>query len=217
MSIHLPTIQKFLSFWEETIVIDETLTNMDYEIEELCFLFKHWQEGREKGNIVLVSDTEMLDLIAFYFPGVSVYPGVSAENAKYVYGIRCSLWDKQQDIYVAMEQLKENIRLKYYPTTGEYCSTKEEENQLKHVPRVLPIVSSYGTFETAPVISPPSPQANGMSNISIYDAYVWYCKYYSEKGVKHKVSKSYFEKYLCETAEPYLLDSHFLSSEWVFS
>ncbi len=206
-SVHLPTIQKFLSFWEETITVDETLSNMEYEVEELCFLFKRWQETRERGNVVLVSDTEMLELITFYFPGISV------ENAKYVFGIRCALWDKQQDIYVAMEQLKENIRLKYYSVSGD--DAVEHSNTT--IPRVLPIVSSYGTFERAPVVCPPSPTTNGVSNISIYDAYVWYCKYYSDKGMKHKASKSYFEKYLCEIADAFLVDSNFLSAEWAFS
>jgi hypothetical protein len=209
-SIHLPTIQKFLSFWEETIVVDDTQENMEFEVEELCFLFKYWQETRERGNVVLISDTEMLDLITFYFPGVSV------ENAKYVYGIRCGLWDKQQDIYVAMEQLKESIRLKYYPTSEKNETENEEMEEPLPVPRVLPIVSSYGTFEPEHVVCPPSPQSDGMSNISIYDAYVWYCKFYSERGVKNKVSKSYFEKYLVKTAAAYFLNSNYLSARWAF-
>ena len=56
---------------------------------------------------------------------------------------------------------------------------------------------------------------------SIYDAYVWYCKYYSETSTpgvfeKHPlVSKSYFEKYVMENIGIYVVDDKYLSNEWI--
>lgn len=190
-SKYLPQIQRFIAFWEETISLDGTSHNMEYEIEELCLLFKNWQERKEKGGYVFIGDTQMLDLIGFYFSGIDV------EENKYIYGIKCALWDKQQDIYAAMELLKENIRTDYSSASGH---------------RTLPIVSSYGSLGS--MVSPPSPK-NDRPNISLYDAYVWYCKYYSQNGDKHPlVSKNYFEKYMFETAGEHILNGHFIDVEW---
>lgn len=59
-----------------------------------------------------------------------------------------------------------------------------------------------------------TPQSN--VNVSIYDAYLFYCKYFSNDDAvnKLKVSKSYFEKYVFENLEEYVIDSKFLSSIW---
>jgi hypothetical protein len=59
-----------------------------------------------------------------------------------------------------------------------------------------------------------TPQPN--VNVSIYDAYLFYCKYFSnnESPNKLKVSKSYFEKYVFENLEEFIVDSKFLSSSW---
>jgi hypothetical protein len=54
-------------------------------------------------------------------------------------------------------------------------------------------------------------------NISIYDAYILYCKYYAhdERDIKHNiVSKSYFEKYIYENLGDYIVDNKFISIEW---
>jgi hypothetical protein len=57
---------------------------------------------------------------------------------------------------------------------------------------------------------------------TIYDAYVWYCKYYSDMKHcimdKHPiVSKLYFEKYIMENIGIYVIDDKYLSSEWITS
>jgi hypothetical protein len=54
-------------------------------------------------------------------------------------------------------------------------------------------------------------------NVSIYDAYKYYCKHYSNNnGSVNKliVSKSYFEKYVFDHLSAYIIDTKFLSSDW---
>jgi hypothetical protein len=195
-SIYLPTIQKFIAYWEETVVMDETLTEMEYEIDELCMLFKKWLETKNERGNVTISDAQMLDFITYFYPGVDI------ENEKNVYKIRSVLWDKHQDLQTAMEQLKENIKSKY-----------ESPEYQTH--RVLPIVSSYGTFEH--ITSPPSP-TNAKASISIYDAYIWYCKYFAETKINHPlISKSFFEKYVFDTLDVYVTDDKFISIDWIFA
>ena len=69
-------------------------------------------------------------------------------------------------------------------------------------------------------------QAQLYSNISVYDAYTFYCTYTSgpmanlshgRTSTSRRVqitSKSYFEKFLFETYGDYIVDSSYISSEW---
>jgi hypothetical protein len=57
------------------------------------------------------------------------------------------------------------------------------------------------------------PQPNW--NISIYDAYLFYCKYHSSTRFPNQiVSKSYFEKYVFDNLSDFIVDSTFLSFQW---
>ena len=85
------------------------------------------------------------------------------------------LWDKQQDIQTALDNMKELIRSK--------------QNSER--------VTSPGLHH----------------NISIYDTYTYYCKFFSS-GSSLIVSKTYFEKYIFENLEEYIIDNKFLSCEW---
>jgi hypothetical protein len=80
-SKRLPEIQKFLEFWENTIIIDEN--EMDFEIEEIVILFHKWcnvnNETLTSLNYTyplstgLVSETE--------FVGISANPQIT--NVEY--------------------------------------------------------------------------------------------------------------------------------------
>jgi len=118
---------------------------------------------------VNLNDKQIIDLIQYFFPSIDI------ERDKYIIGIRCKLWDKQLDIQVALDNMKESTRNKF-TTTG---------------------------------ISSPSL----LPNISIYDAYIYYCKYYSS-GNSQIVGKTYFEKYVFEHFEEYIIDSKYLSPDW---
>jgi hypothetical protein len=175
----MPYIRAFIHFWENTIEYDET---GEYEMDELCMLYKKWLGTQSKthggyGFSNMLNEKQMLDLILYYFPNIEI------EKDKYVYQIRCRMWDKQMDIQTALDQMKEHIRETNH--TGA--------------------ISLYAT--------------------SIYDAYIWYCKYYSDmpqtpNGVFEKhpiVSKLYFEKYIMESIGIYVIDDKYLSSEWITS
>lgn len=165
-----PEIQKFIAFWEDTIQYDECENDMEFEIDEICILFKKWCLQKNE-SLSCMNSKEILGLIAHYFPYAEI------ENDKFIYKIRSSMWDKQMDIQIALENMKEKYRT---PELSERCSS--------------------------PAL-----------NISIYDAYVMYCKYFSgESNVHyHIVSKSYFEKYIFEHLSEYVIDDKFISCEWI--
>lgn len=54
-----------------------------------------------------------------------------------------------------------------------------------------------------------------ISNISFYEAYEFYCKHQRTNGMI--ASKNYFEKYLLENLEEYIVDDAMISSDWIFS
>jgi hypothetical protein len=163
-SKHLPAIQKFLSFWNETMIYDETET--DLEIEEIIILFKKWCQIKGETPSQL-NDKQILDLLINYYPSIEI------EHDKYISKTRSVLWDKQMEIELAMDKLKELIRYQY-------------NNELR-----------------------PTSPGNNM-NYSIYDAYSFYCKLNNSQNV----SKSYFEKYIFDNFNQYIVDSKFLSCEW---
>jgi hypothetical protein len=175
-SKQLPDIQKFLNFWSETIIHDEN--EMDFEIEEMIFLFRKWCENK-KESISNLNDKQILDLISYYYPDIEI------EKDKFISKIRCSLWDKQMDIQMALESMKEHIISKLYRESG--CVEQYER-------------------PTSPIL-----------NISIYDAYEYYCKYYTSMPDKQNVNKSYFEKYIFENLSEYIIDSNFINSDWIIS
>ena len=169
-SKHLPAIQTFLSFWDETIITDETET--EFEIDEVVTLFRRWCELNHQ-TVTTLNDKQILDIIAYFFPAVDI------ERDKYLAGIRCSMWDKQLDIHIALDSMKGVLRETHTVT----------ERSL-------------------------SPSVN--RNIAIYDAYIFYCKYYTNTSDTYHliVSKAYFEKYIFDTQMQYVIDDKFLSCDW---
>jgi len=71
--------------------------------------------------------------------------------------------------------------------------------------------------DTMRVSSPPICQ-----NISIYDAYIFYCKSVSgsqttnvtNNNRRQIISKGYFEKYIFDNYQEYIIDSKFISGDW---
>ena len=157
-SKYLPAMQKFINFWEETITFDENELEMEYEIDEMCVMFKLWCE-RNGESASVMNQKQIIDLIMYFFPTIEI------ENEKYLYKIRCSIWDKTFDIQMAIEHMQESVN------------------------------------------------KNGLNNpytVSIYDAYLFYCKNCQNTNLPLIVSKSYFEKYVCETMSSNVVDNKFL-------
>lgn len=182
-SKHLPVINTFINFWNETMIEDEFETEL--EIEEVLILFRKWCEIKNM-NIPTLNDKKLIDLLCYYYPSVEI------DQDKFISKIRCSLWDKQLDIQTAMDSLKINM-----------------QNEMKNLS-----TNSLNRLATS----------NIYRNVSIYDAYLFYCKYASSSSStdltnilnnqKQIASKAYFEKYIFDNYQEYIIDSKFISNEW---
>lgn len=180
---HIPGIKKFIAFWEDTIYIDNTDDEMDYEIGELCFLFKKWCNTNNE-NVKNINDKQIVDLISYFFPEIEI------EKDKYIYKIKCTLWDKQLDIQMGLENLKENLKNKYENNvTDSFRASSPSQNNIFNM------------------------------KLSIYDMYIFYCEFASNTHNNNEqiVSKSYFEKYIFENMGEYVIDDKYISMEWLLS
>lgn len=115
------------------------------------------------------------------------FDDVEIERDKYINKMRCILWDKQLDIQVALDNMKIHLVGKYY--------------------------TEYNNEQCYERVSSP---INGR-NISIYDAYNFYFKYFSAVPNKQIVSKNYFEKYVIDNLYDYIIDSKFISVDWLIN
>jgi len=182
-SKYLPSIQQFMNFFDETIIPDDM--ENDFEIEELINVFKYWltQKGESSSHL---NEIQIMDIIGYYYPNVLI------DQDKFLHHIRCTLWDKQMDIQLAIEDMRNTIHTQNLVTLTMFQN------------------------DMTPVIS----------NTSIYDMYIHYCKYYSVHPVlslvvqdyltRHGfiVSKSYFDKYIMEHYLEYIVDSTMLAYQW---
>lgn len=113
------------------------------------------------------------------------FPTIEIERDKYINGIRCNLWNKKEDILGSLEQFKQHVRRKIYT---KYANIYNYERTCSPL--------------------------DG-NTISIMDAYNYYCQQHSAIPAKLIVGKSYFEKYVFENLYEYVIDSKFLSVDWV--
>ena len=99
----LPTVSKFMQFWNDNIETN-TDNNEELEIDELCSLFTH----HTKTNI---SEKNILDLIKHYYADIFI------EDDKYLLNICCKLWKKKEDIKSSIRKYKLlNEENEKYPT-----------------------------------------------------------------------------------------------------
>jgi hypothetical protein len=112
-SKHLPIIQRFILFWEDTITYQEHEIDNEFEIDEICILFKQWSDKNGEPTSSL-NQSQLLDLIVYFYPDVEI------ENDKYIYKICSSLWDKQLDVQLSIEcYLQEYIKINNSVQPGE--------------------------------------------------------------------------------------------------
>jgi hypothetical protein len=121
-SKYLPVHSDFIKFWEKTITIQysEADTNTiiennviyhtefdnEFEIDELCSLFKFWSKQNvdqlmSNGNI---TEENILKILKHFFPSVEII------EDKFVLNVNCSLWNKMNDINTSFEYIKEQIK-----------------------------------------------------------------------------------------------------------
>jgi hypothetical protein len=122
-SIHLPTVSKFLSFWNENIC--EENEDLEFEIGEIYSLFKHWI-GNSKNHPI--TEEILLEYIRYFYPDILI------EENKYILQINCKLWDKRSDVIDIINQFKdkciqnnEQSFQTLYDIYSYYC-----ENTFKH-------------------------------------------------------------------------------------
>jgi hypothetical protein len=203
-SKHIPAIHRFLSFWDETITIDESAYHMDFEISELCYLLKKWCESKNEAGKNM-NDKQILDLITHFFPDIEII------DEKYIYKIKCSLWDKELDIQMGLENLKQRLREKYNIRISQENNmlTYNADNTMNNTSVENEIVQIDVALNTRPL--------NQNIAISIYDAYKSYCKYANGLNGNHEqiVSKGYFEKYILDHLNNYIIESKYISMEWI--
>lgn len=83
----LPDVSKFLTFWDQNILLDDNTSEL--EIDEIISLFRY-------SSGVSISEQSVLNILNHYFPQVEI-----VEN-KYIMGVMCSYWKKTEDILSAL-------------------------------------------------------------------------------------------------------------------
>jgi len=194
---HLPSIQRFLMFWENTLSTDENEgdDNFEYEINEILFMYKKWCESLSENTGKMFNEKQILDIISYFHPNVEI------DKNKYVYRRKCTMWDKQMDIQMSLDYFKEALKIKYDGLIESTMNRSQSQSSL-----------SSESFN--------SPQHYPDMDISIYDAYVFYCRVAKKihNNNEQIVSKSYFEKCVSECMDEYLVnDGKNISAKWLNS
>ena len=88
----LPTVSKFIKFWNKTIEISDDISE-ELEIDELCSLFTHYTK-------ININENNILDLIKHYQSDVFI------DDDKYLLNAKCNLWNKKEDIIKWLNKYK---------------------------------------------------------------------------------------------------------------
>ena len=139
-SKYLPTINKFLQFWEENMMYDET--EPEIEIGEIATLF------RQNTN-TSISETQIVNILSHFFPDLEI------DQGKYIYRMRSKLWDKQVDIMMAMENLRDKTGSigSVYDSYVHYCNyvggttTTDKKRRSSSGSLIVPMLVSKQYFE----------------------------------------------------------------------
>jgi hypothetical protein len=119
-SKNLPTVSKFLKFWNEQIIIDENV-NDELEIDEITSLFSHSYK-------INSTDKSVMDLIKHFFPNTFI------DEDKYILNATCHLWNKKEHINNFLKKYKlvlqknhdEDFEIHVNDLYEEYCKKKDK-------------------------------------------------------------------------------------------
>lgn len=92
-SSSLPLVSNFTNFWDETIFEEEE--EIGYDLNEICILFKIWNKSQ-----ITIKQSLVLNIIKYYYPDIII------ENNKYILNIKCSLWNKKEEVNKFLEECK---------------------------------------------------------------------------------------------------------------
>lgn len=172
LSKFLPNVQIFLRFWDETIILDDGET--DFEIEEMIELFRTWSGGQ------IIQHSSVSDIISHYHPEIDI------EGYKYIQKIRSKLWDKQLDLQIAINIIRDDLIFSSNIIIDSESHVLSDE---------LYCISMYKMY---------------VKYISIYSISS------TDTSVKKSiVSKQYFNKYITENMSEYIVDSEYISIKWI--
>lgn len=112
-SKYLPLYSNFILFWENSIITNENSENgndilfdNEFEIDELCSLFKYWTK-QNVGQIIAngnISEENIVKILKHFFPSVEII------EDKFVLNVTCSLWNKIDDINNSFIYIKEFVQ-----------------------------------------------------------------------------------------------------------
>jgi hypothetical protein len=116
----IQTVEKFQRFWSERLTVDLSSANplMEYEIGELTALYREDTKDRR------MNDSQMLDLIRFYYPDVQIV------DNKYIQGVCCDSWNKQEELAAFFEPFFREDRssiISFYDAYRIYVSRVDTE------------------------------------------------------------------------------------------
>jgi hypothetical protein len=124
-SKYLPVHSDFIKFWENTITIqniasdsnidgnninnhvfaNDIIFDNEFEIDELCSLFKYWSKQNIEQLMTNghITEENILKILNHFFPVAEII------EDKFVLNINCSMWNKMSDINASFEYIKEQI------------------------------------------------------------------------------------------------------------
>ena len=178
-SKQIPFIKRFVSFWEKSmIMVEEERDEMEFKINEISFLFKKWCSIHNEFYRP-INDKQIIDLICYFFPDVKI------ENEKYIYKLKCTLWDKNSDIELGLQHFKIDIK---------------EKNKIGN------------TMQST--IDPISILQMNIGIYDAYIFYCKFISSF-HKNHEQIVSKTYFEKYIFQHMSDFIIDSKHISMDWL--
>ena len=120
-SKYLPVHSDFIKFWENTITIqniasdsnidgntvfaNDIIFDNEFEIDELCSLFKYWSKQNIEQLMTNghITEENILKILKHFFPVAEII------EDKFVLNINCSMWNKMSDINASFEYIKQQI------------------------------------------------------------------------------------------------------------
>ena len=127
----MPLIQKFLKFWDETI-LEDNQKYAELEIEEISHLFRYWLHNNSTINTnannkrkekYLLKESRLLDILVYFHPELEI------GEQKYVYHVRNLLWDKDMDIENALNHMDVQSEWDSYNEVGSSSALDEIYSQ----------------------------------------------------------------------------------------
>jgi hypothetical protein len=122
----LPSVSNFLNFWDKYVTINTNNINdnlfNEYDIDEIIMLYRSINKG------IVISEKNILNIINHYY-NIEIFN-------KSIFGIKCLLWDKQEDI---------KMFLNHYNNTHKIINI-ENSDKKEDLVSIYDLYNSYKSF-----------------------------------------------------------------------